>query len=63
MPDLYAVEQTEMTVKQRAKRRPVRIWASQYSHNIGMCYFLSYHSMGDITQLHIHSVEAWSKPK
>lgn len=52
-----------MTVRQRAKRRPVRIWASQYSHNTGLCYFLSYRSVGDITQLHIYSVEAWSKPK
>jgi len=52
-----------MTVKQRAKRRSVRIWANQYSHNTGLCYFLSCRSMGDITQLHIHSVEAWSKPK
>ena len=52
-----------MTVRQRAKRRPVRIWANQYSHNTGMFYFLSYRSVGDITQLHIRSVEAWSKPK
>ena len=29
-----------MTVRQRAKRRPVRIWASQYSHNTGCTYFL-----------------------
>lgn len=52
-----------MTVRQRAKRRPVRVMASQYSHNTGCCYFLSPGSLGDITQLHIYSVEAWSKPK
>lgn len=52
-----------MTVRQRAKRKPVRVLASQYSHNTGLCYFLSPRSIGDITELNLHSLEAWSKPK
>jgi hypothetical protein len=52
-----------MLVKQRAKRRPVRIWASQYSHNTGCYYFLSPRSVGSITEIHMRSAEAWSKPK
>ena len=53
-----------MTVRQRAKRRPIRSWASQYSHNTGLCYFLSPHSVGEVTMFYDYcDLEAWSKPK
>ena len=52
-----------MTVRQRAKRRPVRVMANQYSHNTGRTYFLSPGSLGEITCFDYYAVEAWSKPK
>lgn len=52
-----------MTVRQRAKRKPVRVMASQYSHNTGCTYFLSPGSLGVITCFDYYAVEAWSKPK
>ena len=52
-----------MTVRQRAKRRRVRVMASQYSHNTGCTYFLSPGSLGAITCFDYYATEAWSKPK
>lgn len=52
-----------MTVRQRAKRRPVRIWARQYSHSTGCTYFLSPGSFGAITCFDYYATAAWSKPK
>ena len=52
-----------MTVRQRIKRHPVRIWASQYSHNTGCAYFLSPGSLRAITCFDYYATEAWSKPK
>ncbi len=52
-----------MTVRQRAKRRPVRVMASQYSYNTGCTYFLSPGSLGVITYFDYYATEAWSKPK
>ena len=52
-----------MTVRQRAKRRPVRVMASQYRHNTGRTSFLSPGSFGAITCFDYYATEAWSKPK
>ncbi len=52
-----------MTVRQRIKRHPVRVMASQYSHITGCTYFLSPGSLGAITCFDYYAVEAWSKPK
>jgi hypothetical protein len=53
-----------MTVRQRIKRRPVRIWASQYSYNTGCTYFLSPRSVGEVMMFYDYcGLEAWSKPK
>ena len=52
-----------MTVRQRIKRRPVRVIASQYSHNTGCTYFLSPGSLGAITCFDYYATAAWSKPK
>lgn len=54
-----------MTVRQRAKRKPVRIWASQYSQDTGCMYFRNPRKVGEVTcfDYYCRGTEAWSEPK
>lgn len=57
-----------MTVRQRAKRRPVIIWASQFSASTGLFYHLRARKLGDNPAWFrswdfYPQYAAWSSPK